>query len=377
MESSRHAVVGSSLETIQLERAARFNRSQSIAMDILRGTAALVVFLHHVNIYHLDRGWLDWLRPDIGHSAVVVFFVLSGYVIAASAARSRSARRFAIKRFARIYSVAIPAVLLAYGLAALSHGLGLPAFAPEYQLAKPLVYIGVGLTFIGQLWGLGEPVFSNDPYWSLHYEAWYYVLFGAAVFARGAWRYVAVGAVLAAMGPKLWALFPIWLGGAWVFWLRRYPAPSVGASRVLVVVAAAALVGLKLANVEDPVNAAVLGVLQPWLRWPLHHSSGPLGDLLVGLPTMLLVYAVGPARLVFPRVVVVPGRFLAEVSYSLYLTHLPLLLFFGVLLPSRPLAAVLAGFGCSVGFGLIFERQKEALARLCEWVLPVRVPSQA
>ncbi len=68
----------------------------------------------------------------MGHSAVVIFFVLSGYVISATLRPGGTALDYGIKRAARIYSVAIPAVLLTWGLDLLARRLGLPGTSTDY-----------------------------------------------------------------------------------------------------------------------------------------------------------------------------------------------------------------------------------------------------
>ena len=88
------------------------SKSESTSLDLLRFTAAMTVFLHHANWLHLDDGALSWFRRDVGHSAVVIFFVLSGYLIAATVRAGDTAIDYAIKRASRVYSVAVPAVLL-------------------------------------------------------------------------------------------------------------------------------------------------------------------------------------------------------------------------------------------------------------------------
>lgn len=86
------------------------------SLDALRGIAALAVTLHHAAYFYLSA-----VNPGpttalvlkqvvaFGHPAVVLFFVLSGFVLTLSyAKRPDSARRFIVKRVLRIY----PAFLL-------------------------------------------------------------------------------------------------------------------------------------------------------------------------------------------------------------------------------------------------------------------------
>ena len=81
----------------------------SVWLDLARLAAALVVVLHHVWPVLVPHHRLPW--P--GHHAVVVFFVLSGFVIAfVTDRRETTLRIYAQRRAARILSVAIPALML-------------------------------------------------------------------------------------------------------------------------------------------------------------------------------------------------------------------------------------------------------------------------
>jgi peptidoglycan/LPS O-acetylase OafA/YrhL len=48
---------------------------------------------------------------------------------------------------------------------------------------------------------------SNLPFWSLNYEAWYYVLFGATAFLHGRQRILALIAAALLAGPKILPYF--------------------------------------------------------------------------------------------------------------------------------------------------------------------------
>lgn len=89
-----------------LPESLAMNRATSLYLDVVRPVAALVVLLSHVG----DQ--LSFLA-SAGVQAVDVFFVLSGFVIAhVSASRERDPRVYFISRAARIYSVAIPTLIL-------------------------------------------------------------------------------------------------------------------------------------------------------------------------------------------------------------------------------------------------------------------------
>ena len=94
----------------------------SVFLDLVRFCAALVVAFDHLADY---TNGLLWQFGSFGAAAVDVFFVLSGYVIAyAVANRERDFSRYAVSRFARLYSVVLPALIIGFvlGIAALRCG---------------------------------------------------------------------------------------------------------------------------------------------------------------------------------------------------------------------------------------------------------------
>jgi peptidoglycan/LPS O-acetylase OafA/YrhL len=83
--------------------------SRSFFLDLCRFVAASAVLLHHA----FGPGYL---APHVfidGRKAVIVFFVISGFVIAYVAETSeRTWKSYLTARASRIYSVTIPALLL-------------------------------------------------------------------------------------------------------------------------------------------------------------------------------------------------------------------------------------------------------------------------
>ncbi len=57
------------------------NKSFSLYLDVIRFSAAMVVFLSHTASSSLTDEFL-WQFKDYSQTAVMIFFVLSGYVIA-------------------------------------------------------------------------------------------------------------------------------------------------------------------------------------------------------------------------------------------------------------------------------------------------------
>ena len=88
------------------------NKPTSLYLDSARFLAAFAVFVVHSCGQTISGGFL-WQLSAYGPEAVTVFFVLSGFVVAhVTVARESSFREYAVARAARIYSVALPALIL-------------------------------------------------------------------------------------------------------------------------------------------------------------------------------------------------------------------------------------------------------------------------
>lgn len=199
----------------------------SLYLDAVRFCAAvMVVFAHYVQ-HKLVSAPVAAVLPNWGREAVMVFFVLSGFVIAYTTEnKGASAREYVVARCARIYSVALPLLLASFvaaGIAATWLGVDVPA---GYELRRAYFYIPFHLMFMGELWVMSETPPWMPQYWSLGYEVWYYVLFGCAFYLRGWWRYAVTAGVFVLLGPKLWLLLPVWLSGVALYHgLKRYSMP--------------------------------------------------------------------------------------------------------------------------------------------------------
>ena len=180
----------------------------SIHLDAIRGLAALVVFLNHWRaLFFVDYSQLThsgvaakvfYAVTGLGHSAVMVFFILSGFFISSSVFRAIGTHRwswtwYAEQRLTRLYVVLIPALVLGAGWDLL--GTHLFSQTPIYRdtadyqlmLKHPVAQMDTVRAWLGSLFflqGIRAPVFgSNGPLWSLSYEFWYYVLFPIGLLA--------------------------------------------------------------------------------------------------------------------------------------------------------------------------------------------------
>lgn len=319
-------------------------RGFSASLDLLRFTAALTVFYEHLTNIWLG-GWQEG-RLAVAHSAVVVFFVLSGCVISWSAKREPDGAHFLISRATRIYSVAVPALVLTYLLDVSTGHI-------TYQHLQPWKYVPFFLSFTTDFWFLGENAFSNIPWWSLCYEVWYYIVFGLAFFGRGRWRWFAIAAALALMGPRLWLLFPIWLMGAAI-----HKAPPMRHARPVLLACLAAVVAIKATGLEgtlnDAMNAALGGFAQAHLRFSKYFA----GDYVFATVTTLAIWALRDAHFTFSARSQRFAAAIASVTFSLYLVHYPLLLAAAHVFRGNIVVFGSIAFVGAVLFGLVFERNK-------------------
>src|SRR6187402_933896 len=107
-----------SFSTDNIQKQARYRQ-----LDSLRGLAAICVFFsHYFLIFKVDEAWATQLKATPlgilinGSSAVLFFFVLSGFVLTLPFANNKKPLKlveFYVKRVFRIYPAYIVAILFA------------------------------------------------------------------------------------------------------------------------------------------------------------------------------------------------------------------------------------------------------------------------
>lgn len=318
--------------------------------------AALAVTLAHlrafalVNFAEANHPGLFWsaiyFATGFGSQAVMVFFVLSGFLVGGAVVQRIEALQwswtdYAITRMTRLWIVLIPALLLTalwdnMGMALTGSSFYSGQMIGRYAMGPaddPTQYtIGTLFGNLAFLQGIAVPTFgSNAPLWSLAYEFWYYLIFpllfcALMVKARLNFR---VGAILLALGicyvlPGIILRYGfIWLFGVaafvahdkWNFTARHRNMLLAASGAVF----AAALTLSRLMNLGEPMDFAVGGafalMLLPLTRLqPRNMTVGWLSHLT------------------------------AEFSYSLYLVHFPFAAFLACyLLHNQRLGPGLAG----------------------------------
>jgi peptidoglycan/LPS O-acetylase OafA/YrhL len=347
----------------------------SVYLDLLRYVAALMVYLFHAG--HFSHYKLPFFGT-YGGLGVAVFFVLSGFVIAfSSTGKRRDIVDYFIARFARLWSVALPAILLTLVLDTLGQWLALSAYAPmqPYPAYKWVAASGITALFLNEIWFLDIWLGTNGPFWSLSYEFWYYAIFATLIYFRGWQRIAMAGLVMGFAGPGILVAFPVWLLGVGLFHLLRKHAAAdrtvTGAGALLVSVVCLTLyvmMGGSSIFTALPI-AYPLVSLKPWgiNFWPQSYVVGLLIALnIYGFACMQRVFR-NPSEKVVRLV-----RTTAETSFGLYLFHYPLMYFCKAILAVAEvpegtfyiLAVYIAPFVAATWLSLKCEPLKFVLSRV-------------
>lgn len=308
----------------------------SVHLDMARGLAALAVLFGHVRglffvpyhelTHHSVLLGIFYGATTLGHQAVIVFFVLSGFFIVSSVVASFEQGRWSwnvylVNRIVRLSLVLIPALILCF---IIDHiGMLLPSTSALYHhsvenlFTTSVAQLETFRNFIGSFFYvqsiLVRPFGSDGPLWSLSYEFWYYILFPIAlcVFARK-FR-PAVRAIYFALaifivffiGRTIALYFLVWLiGGAIAFSLIR------------------GHVQLRLRWANAAAIVPLFFVLGFSALRPL--SSAFLTDCIVAVGFAMWMYSLLdlPEKQLSQWYAKI-ARLLAGFSYTLYLTHFP------------------------------------------------------
>lgn len=313
------------------------NPAFSVYLDLIRFLAACLVYLYHSN----QRMVVSEILPasQYGHSAVIVFFVLSGYVIAyVTDTKERDAVSYAASRLSRMYSVAIPALGLTLLLDSIGRNL-VPEIYVSYPYDNFVIRSLAGLFFVDEIWFISITTFSNIAYWSVCYELWYYVFFGMLTFLPrrvGLTCAVTLGLII---GPKVLLLAPIWGLGVLLY---RWEAPrnlSLRGSWWLLVASTLGMVIFHYADISPRATEWLSSLIGTENILQLTHSKYFISDSILGILVFANFAAMRKLTLQFaPLFLAVkrPVHFLAGYTLSLYLLHEPLFAFWAAVLQGDP-----------------------------------------
>lgn len=321
--------------------------SLGVSLDIARGLAALFVFCFHISGFIAEASPMLGALARYGYMGVPIFFVISGYCMAASShqilLRNRPAGSFLRKRFLRIYPAFWGSILvimatpyLLAGMSALKTGSFISP-DPRWLALGPfdwLQFITLTRVFFSNGQGL-DNAFSplNIVYWTIAIEFQFYLVIYLALLWRKWFVLLLVGVTLSSLTvfafPGLkdtglflgyWPMFALGLG-LYCLLDRNYTLDRLGGgigNRLAVPLLAASLLAFAVLAYNGqlmPILASLFGdgtlgfavctAIALWLLATLEQQishQATLGHALVRLPLKA-------------------GVFLGSISYSVYLLH--------------------------------------------------------
>jgi peptidoglycan/LPS O-acetylase OafA/YrhL len=308
----------------------------SVHLNAIRGAAALIVLLGHTrslffssftaNSRHSTNYVARGNHATVGEEAVIIFFVLSGYLVGGSVIRSVkngtwSWKSYLFKRITRLWVVLIPA--LAFGIALDVLGMHLfgsatsiyagpsPTFVPDDLPARlGWKVIAANAAFLQGI--LAPTAGTNNSLWSLAYEWWYYLQFPLLFLAfsktvRPTLRVLYLALVVGSaffVGKEIVIYFPTWLLGAAV---AAFPVTKISKR-------------FAIPLLTFSISCLFL------VKWLDLSKYGAAWGVAIAFSLILFCAVRQKGRcnnVVYRRT----AGFFSDISYTLYLIHLPLAIF--------------------------------------------------
>lgn len=372
-------------------------------MDILRGLACLIVWLSHIRVatdyftdakYNFLQSFMAW-----GREAVVIFFVLSGIVINLASQNRTDRLQYFKKRFLRIYPIFFVVLVICYS-------------ADHFIFQNPVnaSYI-IGNIFLLGMWPrFIVPTLPFDAAsWSIACEAFFYLVFGLFYTTnrrRAVWIWFALSIV-----SIIFRLFNdyhmgviyqfailmnnsfLWLLGYLIYEYRDrlYAGAQVAACGTLMIPMLTRLntlpVGFRQTSyyIEGlyliPLFVLVLRryninktpakeftirhiyilpiyLLNLWLLWQYSDSLRVSKLLYSGIPLLSPALYIGFVKGFFKWLYAKLKQsilFFADISYPLYLLHMPTMYFVYHYLPNQKLIGMVLIVIIAISVSYLFE----------------------
>ena len=354
--------------------AGKIEKAKLYQLEALRGAAALYVLAHHLVRARLgiEKGVLGFLF-SFGQEAVILFFLLSGFVIfySFSTGQDKSFSGYFRRRWLRIYPIFFVALFISWYFCEAGTAstdwltlAGNLAMLQDFSSGKPGTWVG---TFGG-----------NSPLWSLSYEWWFYMLFFPIykyikpsnqqwVALSIAFAGLVSGLVWPNQASRFAAYFILWWAGAEMArtYLSNTPI-TLKSQKTSLLALLVFIAGLAL-----PV------VMWRYHHWKLTFGLHPILELRHFVAALLLMVAGilwARARWVFFDSTIGWFKVLAPCSYGLYILHYPVAISSRWLPASLPVSLQIAlPVVAALLLAYVMENYYQAaFKRLFEYLFPAR-----
>jgi peptidoglycan/LPS O-acetylase OafA/YrhL len=301
--------------------------SFGVVLDLLRISAALIVVIFH----GLEQWFPSLTSPEspysrAAHTAVIIFFVLSGYVVTyTTSVNNRGGMKYIQARLGRLCSIVIPALIISAICEIVVYNLD-PVLHDQYSRSPSYLHYIISVVFANEIWFLSSAPPINGPLWSLSYEFWFYTVFGLWLYCgKGAKRFIItfIGSVIA--GPKILLLMPVWLYGSFAYRLSTNSNTRLNIALGVFFFAIAVT-----ATFLFPLYPHVIGIQ------PLYFAGQFVTDWFLGIliAASLLLLSKIKFDIEFDKVINIIRK-TADITFPVYVLHNPIFVLWRAIFGTR------------------------------------------
>jgi len=370
-----------------MKKFSRINQYDSALFDSFRGASALLVLIGHMYqfivapSYQLDieNNVASFFFSQMAVLSVMVFFVLSGFMITASMYRNISERNFmsfdvpsfAKDRLIRLYPPLLFTLLLMVLLyliaffiepqVLINFSSGKELYLVREKLELDVLNVVASLFFLQNFFDLLSTPSMNSPLWSLSHEFWFYVL--AAIALLSCYKklflipLLTLLVIAAYCDNKVMFLagFCIWLSGAilaLLYFNDFLTLPKVRYAMLTIFILLFFIYCFFVINRSS--------------HFFLHGSKFIFGLLFTSFLSLLISFELHANERFMKNKLMLFFKDSAKYSYTLYLIHAPILLFSLALLNESILFKPSLYLGLSVVLVIIITGISKYLANYLE-----------